>query len=177
MTHFDIVAWSRPSFSARYLLGRFFSARITFIRLKFLSLIIELLILSAKIQNNNKNVSPNHKYFMKNGNNLAKIENSQIQTDCKSILMTLLTNTPFSKKSEPNHIPQPVFFFVPSRLISSLVEPPPPELIPPLPPAARSKFAIKSLVTVIASQSCRVRDAVRPALNSDIPVHDTFSNR
>ena len=61
------------------------------------------------------------------------------------------------------YIPQPVFFFVPSQLVSSPLEPPPPVLIPPLPPAARSKFAIKSLVTVIASQSCRVRDAVRPA--------------
>ena len=133
--------------------------------------------MSAKIQNNNKNVSPNHKYFMKNGNNLAKIENSQFQTDCKSILMTLLTNTPFSKKSEPNHIPQPFRFFVPSQFVSSPLEPPPPALIPLLPLAARSRFAIKSLETVIASQSCRVRSAVRLALESVMPVHDTFSSR
>lgn len=36
----------------------------------------------------------------------------------------------------PPYIPQPVFFFVPSQLVSSALEPPPPELIPPLPPAA-----------------------------------------
>ena len=36
--------------------------------------------------------------------------------------------------------------------------------MPPLPPAARSKFAIKSLETVIASLSCLVREGVRSAL-------------
>lgn len=55
-------------------------------------------------------------------------------------------------------------FFVPSQLVSSPVEPPPPVQIPPLPPAARSKFAIKSFVTVIASQSCLVRAAVSSLL-------------
>ena len=35
------------------------------------------------------------------------------------------------------YMPHPVFFLVPSQLVSSLVEPPPPVLIPPLPPAAR----------------------------------------
>ena len=76
------------------------------------------------------------------------------------------------------YIPQPVFFFVPSQLVSSLVEPPPPVLILPLPLAARSKFAIKSLESVIASQSCLVREDVRLILKSEeMPVHDTFSNR
>lgn len=42
-------------------------------------------------------------------------------------------------------LPQPVCFFVPSQLVSSLVEPPPLVQIPPLPPAARIRFAIKSL--------------------------------
>ena len=65
------------------------------------------------------------------------------------------------------YIPQPVFFFVPSQLVSSPLEPPPPVLIPPLPPAARNKFAIRPLETVIASQSCRVRAVVSSILKSD----------
>ena len=81
-------------------------------------------------------------------------------------------------KKNTAYIPRPVFFFVPSQLESSPLEPSPPVLIPPLPPVARSKLDIKSLGTVIASQSCRVREAVRSIMNSDeISAHDTLSNR
>ena len=80
----------------------------------------------------------------------------------------------FYYSSSTYSLPQPVFFFIPSQLVSSLAEPPLPELIPPLPPAARNRFSIKSLVTVITSQSCWVREAVRLILKSDeMPVSFT----
>lgn len=40
------------------------------------------------------------------------------------------------------YIPQPVFFFVPSQLVSSPLELPPPVLIPPLPPATTFQISI-----------------------------------
>lgn len=46
---------------------------------------------------------------------------------------------------------------MPSQLVSSAVEPPPPELIPPLLPTMRSMFCISSLKTVIASYNYELK--------------------
>ena len=89
-------------------------------------------------------------------------------------------DTPSYKKTSRNYYdtpPQPFRFLVPSQLVSSLLEPPPLALTPQRPPAARSRLAIKSLVTVIASHSYLVRVAVRSALKGVMPLQETFSNR
>ena len=62
------------------------------------------------------------------------------------------------------YIPHPVFFLVPSQLVSSLVEPPPPVLIPPLPPAARVRISIMVCEMVMSWQNISVQWRVRSCL-------------
>ena len=71
------------------------------------------------------------------------------------------------------------FFSVPSQLVSSLLETPPPlpTLTPPFPPAASNNVATISFGTVISSQSCSVRVSARSRLDWYVPFQSNLLSR
>ena len=89
----------------------------------------------------------------------------------------LFTRQSVTKCSVVSYTPHPFRFLVPSQLVSSLSEPPPPVPTDPLPPAARKSLSISSLETFISSLNCLVRVLARSLMNSVVPVHDTLPNR
>ena len=62
------------------------------------------------------------------------------------------------------YMPHPVFFLVPSQLVSSLLDPPPAVLIPPLPPAARVRASIMVCEMVMSWLNISVQWRVRSCL-------------
>lgn len=74
-------------------------------------------------------------------------------------------------------IPQPFFFFEPSQLVSSPLTPTPPALMPPRPPAARSRALVSFLVTFIPSLRSMVRLIAMSLMKSLVPFHEICPNR